>query len=100
MEERKERKKQKTITPKIHIDEQMQQEWSTNDEKTRKSESRCRKNQGNGDPGCLQEATKHEVEKTGAPLTTRYLFYRLWTKIGAKMEAKKNVTKNIIWILN
>ena len=63
MEEKRNERNNKSRTPKMKIDEKMQQEGSKNDEKIKKIGVRGWKNRRKSGGGCLQEATKHEVEK-------------------------------------
>ena len=68
MEEKRNERNKKTRTPKMQIDEKMQQEGSKNDEKIEKIRVRGSKNQRNGDRGRLHEATQREVGKNrGSP---------------------------------
>ena len=63
MEEKRNERNNKSRTPKMKIDEKMQQEGSKNDEKIKKIGVQGSKNAGKSGGGCLQEATKREVGK-------------------------------------
>ena len=63
MEEKRNERNKKSRTPKMKIDEKMQQEGSKNDEQIKKIGVRGCKNRGKSGGGCLQEATKLEVGK-------------------------------------
>ena len=78
MEEKRNERNNKSRTPKMKIDEKMQQEGSKNDEKIKKIGVRGCKNRGKSGGGCLQGATKLEVGKnreclTPLPPFTRFL---------------------------